>query len=71
MIEEIQSVTQVKDALGHVHAVLAQGELSLQGRGVSTDILEAGARAYIDAVNRLIEKRKTPGAKNRGNMSLI
>ena len=59
----IQSVTQGKDALGEVHVVLNQGDYSVQGRGVSTDILEASARAYVDAINRLIEKRKWPARK--------
>gem|GEM_PF-3979821 len=39
--------------------VLSQGEVAAQGRGLSTDILEASARAYIDALNKLLEKRKT------------
>jgi 2-isopropylmalate synthase len=67
----IQSVTQGTDALGEVHVVLKQNGVSVQGRGVSTDILEASARAYIDAINRLIEKRKAPAKGDRGNMSLI
>lgn len=65
----IKSVTQGKDALGEVHVVLKQDEVSAQGRGLSTDILEASARAYIDALNRLIEKRKSPGRRDK--MSLI
>ncbi|MBC8080432.1 MAG: 2-isopropylmalate synthase, partial [Gorillibacterium sp.] len=55
----IQSVTDGKDALGEVSVVLAQNGLSVKGRGVSTDILEASARAYVDSINRLIDKRKT------------
>ncbi|MFC4812412.1 2-isopropylmalate synthase [Paenibacillus sp. GCM10023250] len=65
----IKSVTHGKDALGEVHVVLKQDEISAQGRGVSTDILEASARAYVDALNRLVEKRKTPGRRDK--MSLI
>ena len=65
----IKSVTHGKDALGEVHVVLKQDEVSAQGRGLSTDILEASARAYIDALNRLIEKRKSPGRRDK--MSLI
>lgn len=67
----IKSVTHGKDALGEVHVVMNQGDYSVQGRGVSTDILEASAKAYIDAVNRLIEKRKTPARSKRDNVSLI
>ncbi|MNI00654.1 2-isopropylmalate synthase [compost metagenome] len=66
----IKSVSQGKDALGEVHVVLRQNEVSVQGRGMSTDILEASAKAYLDAVNRLIEKRKTP-TSNRSNVTLI
>lgn len=65
----IKSVSQGKDALGEVFVVLAQNGVSAQGRGLSTDILEASARAYIDALNRLIERRKSPGRRDR--MSLI
>ncbi|WP_028551447.1 2-isopropylmalate synthase [Paenibacillus sp. UNC451MF] len=67
----IKSVTQGKDALGEVHVVMRQGDYSVQGRGVSTDILEASAKAYIDAVNRLIDKRKAPARSKRDNVSLI
>jgi 2-isopropylmalate synthase len=66
----IKSVSHGKDALGEVHVVLRQNDVSVQGRGISTDILEASAKAYIDAVNRLIEKRKTP-TSNRSNVTLI
>jgi 2-isopropylmalate synthase len=65
----IKSVTHGKDALGEVHVVLKQNDVSAQGRGLSTDILEASARAYIDALNRLIDKRKSPGRRDK--MSLI
>jgi 2-isopropylmalate synthase len=65
----IKSVSQGKDAQGEVHVVLKQDEVSAQGRGLSTDILEASARAYIDALNRLIDKRKSPGRRDK--MSLI
>ncbi|MEF3302839.1 2-isopropylmalate synthase [Paenibacillus sp. GYB003] len=67
----IKSVTHGKDALGDVHVVLKQGDVSVHGRGVSTDILEASAKAYIDAINRLIDKRKSPGSSGRHGMSLI
>lgn len=55
---KIASVTHGKDALGEVFVQLRQKGFTVQGRGVSTDILEASARAYIDAVNRLIERRR-------------
>ncbi|MDI4647170.1 2-isopropylmalate synthase [Cohnella hashimotonis] len=69
----IKSVTDGTDALGEVHVVLKQGEYSAQGRGVSTDILEASARAYVDALNRLVEKRQEPPRtkRDRDNVTLI
>ncbi|MDH4617664.1 2-isopropylmalate synthase [Brevibacillus sp. AY1] len=54
---KILSVTHGKDALGEVYVRLQQGELSVTGRGVSTDVLEASAIAYIRAVNKILERR--------------
>ncbi|WP_019421637.1 2-isopropylmalate synthase [Paenibacillus sp. OSY-SE] len=67
----IKSVTHGKDALGEVHVVLAQNDIAVTGRGVSTDILEASARAYVDALNRLIEKRKIGAGNRRDKIGLI
>ncbi|MCR8645648.1 2-isopropylmalate synthase [Paenibacillus sp. N1-5-1-14] len=67
---KIYSVSQGKDALGEVHVILRQGEWSVQGRGISTDILEASAKAYIDAINRLIDKRTTHPT-TRSHVALI
>ncbi|WP_280990929.1 2-isopropylmalate synthase [Kyrpidia tusciae] len=50
---QIQSVTGGRDALGEVRVQVRQGEAVVSGRGVSTDVLEASAKAYLDAVNRL------------------
>jgi 2-isopropylmalate synthase len=66
----IKSVSHGKDALGEVHVVLRQSGISVHGRGISTDILEASAKAYVDAINRLIEKRKLPGT-DRSNVTLV
>lgn len=53
----IVSVTHGKDALGEVYVRLKQGEYIVQGRGISTDVLEASAKAYINALNKLVAKR--------------
>lgn len=53
----IASVTHGQDALGEVFVRLQQDEIIVQGRGVSTDVLEASAIAYIRAINKIIEKR--------------
>lgn len=54
---QIHSVTDGRDALGEVSVQLKQHGLVVRGRGVSTDILEASVRAYLDAVNRLLQKQ--------------
>jgi len=65
----VSSVTGGIDALGDVTIVLAVGGGSPEspvrkatGRGVSTDVVEASARAYLSAVNRLfsLAARSTP-----------
>lgn len=49
----IRAVTKGKEALGEVHVQIEHGGKTINGRGVSTDILEASALAYLAAVNRL------------------
>jgi 2-isopropylmalate synthase len=52
----IHSVTQGKDALGEVTVkVHIQGK-SVIAHGTSTDILEASAKAYINAINKVLSK---------------
>lgn len=61
----IHSVTHGTDALGEVHVVIKQGELTASGRGVSTDIVEASAKAYLDAINRLVNHQER---ERKGNI---
>lgn len=50
----LRAVTKGKDALGEVMVkVRAKGRIVL-GRGVSTDIIEASAKAYLHALNKLV-----------------
>ncbi|MFZ5648856.1 MAG: 2-isopropylmalate synthase [Bacillota bacterium] len=52
---EIQAVTSGTDAIGEVTLKITRdGERNYVGRGISTDILEASAKAYVNAVNKLI-----------------
>ncbi|HOM61690.1 MAG TPA: 2-isopropylmalate synthase [Anaerohalosphaeraceae bacterium] len=50
----IRAITEGKDALGEttVRIENEQGRRFI-GRGVSTDIIEASAKAYVDAINRM------------------
>jgi len=52
----IHSVTQGKDALGEVTLKVKMQGKNVIVHGTSTDILEASAKAYINAVNKVIAK---------------
>jgi 2-isopropylmalate synthase len=49
----IRSVTRGKEAQGEVSIEVQHSDVKVHGRGLSTDILEASARAYLHAINRL------------------
>lgn len=49
---KLKAVTGGKDALGEVMVKVEVGDLRFLGRGVSTDIIEASVRAYINAINK-------------------
>ncbi len=52
---EIQAVTSGTDAIGEVTLkITPDGKRFFVGRGISTDILEASTKAYVNAVNKLI-----------------
>ncbi|MEG2088346.1 MAG: alpha-isopropylmalate synthase regulatory domain-containing protein, partial [Angelakisella sp.] len=50
----IHAVTGGEDALGEVVVKLHRDGHSIVGRGLSTDILEASIKAYLNAVNKVI-----------------
>lgn len=49
----LKSVSGGKEALGNATVKIAAGNNSYIGRGVSTDIIEASAKAYVDAVSKI------------------
>jgi 2-isopropylmalate synthase len=49
----IRAVTKGKEALGEVQVELEHNDRKIRGRGLSTDILEASALAYLAGINRL------------------
>jgi len=49
----VQSVTPGRDSLGRVILQVRIDGKSLSGHGASTDIVEAGARALINALNKV------------------
>jgi 2-isopropylmalate synthase len=50
---EIRAVTSGTEALGEVTMQVEDAGRKVLGRGASTDIIEASAKAYIDALNKL------------------
>lgn len=55
----LQSVTEGKDALGEVIVKLKKGENVYTGRGLSTDVIEASVKAYINAINKILNESGT------------
>jgi 2-isopropylmalate synthase len=64
---QIKAVTAGEDALGEATVWLEQDGKVVSGRGLSTDIIEASARACMSAINKLIATCGHPaGAKAVG-----
>jgi len=54
----IQAVTQGKDAIGEVTVKIRGNGQNVVGHGASTDVIEASARAYVNALNKLIHAKE-------------
>jgi 2-isopropylmalate synthase len=52
----VDAVTGGQDALGESSVVLEYEGQSASGQGVATDIIEAGARAYVRALSNVVRK---------------
>ena len=48
----IRAATPGKDALGDAHVTVEFEGKSYYGTGASTDIIEAGVKAYLNALNK-------------------
>ena len=61
---ELRAVSEGKDALGEVTVKVdfGNGEL-VTGKGASTDVIEASARAYLNAVNRFLGNGESKASK--------
>lgn len=62
---EIRSVGSGKDALGEVSIRVTSDGQTAHGRGLSTDVVEASAQAYVDALNRLAVGVSRPTGESR------
>ncbi|MCL4459561.1 MAG: 2-isopropylmalate synthase [Chloroflexi bacterium] len=61
----VQSVTEGLDAIGEVTIRIKSNGRVFTGRGASTDIIVASAKAYINALNRLLATRQNEGRATR------
>jgi 2-isopropylmalate synthase len=63
----VSAVTGGIDALGDVVVRAQHGDVKVAGRGLSTDVVEASARAFLAAVNRIVrlEANPVPAAVDR------
>jgi len=52
----IRAVTGGKDAMGEVSVNVEVNGKTVRGRAVSTDIIEASAKAYLNAINKVTAK---------------
>jgi len=62
---QIRSVTGGKEAQGEVRLEASHRGRTIPGRGISTDILEASAKAYLNAINRALSRKGTAKAARR------
>jgi 2-isopropylmalate synthase len=54
----VNNITSGTDAQGEVTVRLAKGGRIVNGQGADTDIVVASAKAYINALNKLLSKRQ-------------
>lgn len=66
----LKSITGGKDALGEVSVRIKSNKDEVSGRGTSTDIIEASAKAYVNAVNKLIFSRSRKARPESAKLKL-
>jgi len=54
----LKAVTGGKDAIGEVSILAKLGKDTMSGRGASTDVVEASAKAYVNAINKIVYRKK-------------
>jgi 2-isopropylmalate synthase len=62
----IRAVTKGKDAIGEALVVVDFDGQLVSGKGSSTDVIEASAKAYLNAVNKVVMKRGIKEVKDEG-----
>ncbi len=61
----LQAVTKGEDAVGEVSVRVNYGDEVVQAKGSSTDIIEASAKAYLNALNRYVFMRRALRGRKR------
>jgi 2-isopropylmalate synthase len=61
----VRSITRGADAVGEVFMKVDFGKASFIGKAASLDIVDASARAYVDAVNKSIHYQLAVAAHNQ------
>lgn len=61
----LKGVTEGADALGEATVRVAKDNRIFVGRGVSTDIIEASVKAYINAINRVVSEPGTAASNGK------
>ncbi|OGN99602.1 MAG: 2-isopropylmalate synthase [Chloroflexi bacterium RBG_13_51_52] len=60
----VKSITEGIDAIGEVLIRIESDGITYTGRGADTDIIVSSAKAYINALNRLLSAKKKQDEKN-------
>ena len=55
---ELHSTSIGEDAQGEVTVTVDYDGLTYRGRGASVDIVEAGSRACLEVINRILRRRQ-------------
>jgi 2-isopropylmalate synthase len=63
----VKSVTEGIDAIGEVLIRIESEGVTYTGRGASTDIIVASAKAYMNALNRLLSTKKGSNVGGKGS----
>ncbi len=59
----VRSVTVGEDAQGEAKVVVLYNDKSVTGRGVSTDVIEASAQAFLHVINRIALRQTAPATQ--------
>ena len=64
----LRSVSAGRDAQGEVAVRMERGGYVVSGKGTSTDIVEASAKAYLAALNKILNRKSSEKKKVRGGL---